>query len=213
MSQRFVYAVDNFYANPDAVRRRALSMPFTEPEDYTGWRTRPYFQTGVRRRIESALRLPLRHWSEADDERNYNRGHGVFYFGLTRGSRAEVAGVHYDSPAHWVTMIVYLTPDAPADAGTSLWQHRATGLSAAPTARDAARLKRPVQELGEILERDTRRRNRWRELDRIGNVYNRAVFYRSGVLHSATRHFGGDVRDGRLYQTFRFAVARPAEAR
>lgn len=206
MIQRFVYAVDNFYPDPGAVRRRALALPFTEPEEYTGWRTCPYFQPGIKRRIEATLRLPLRRWSEDDDELNYNRGHGVFYFGLAHGPRAEMAGVHVDRPADWVTMIVYLTPDAPADAGTSLWQHRATNLTAAPTARDAARLNSSVEELEEVLEQDGLRPARWRELDRIGNIYNRAVFYRSGLLHSATRHFGSNLRNGRLYQTFRFAV-------
>lgn len=206
MSRRFVLAVDDFYRDPDAVRARALALGFSEPEEYTGWRTRPLFPSGVRRRVESVLRLPLTRWREGDDRQNYLRGHGVFYFGLSRGSRAETPGVHFDEPLDWVTMLVYLTPRAPHDAGTSLWQHRATGLSSAPTRRDAERLGKSVDELNELLLRDGHNKSKWRELDRIGNVYNRAVFYRSGILHSATRHFGSSPATGRLYQTFRFAV-------
>lgn len=32
------------------------------------------------------------------------------------------------------------------------------------------------------------------------------VAYPLGVLHSASRHFGGSAADGRLYQTFRLGV-------
>ncbi len=206
MGRRFVLAVDDFYRDPDAVRRQALGLEFSEPDEYTGWRTRPLFPRGVRSRVESVLRLPITRFSESDDRQNYLRGHGVFYFGLSKGPRAEAPGVHFDSPLDWVTMIVYLTPDAPHDAGTSLWQHRATGLASAPARRDAARFGKPVGELNAMLLRDGHDKSKWNELDRLGNVYNRAVFYRSGILHSATRHFGSSPATGRLYQTFRFAV-------
>ena len=202
--RRFLMAVDNFYPDPDRLRAEALRLPYAEPPDYVGWRTRPVRPRGVRRRIEQAIRLPITRWvNEADD---FELGDGVFYIGLSRGERAERVGVHYDEPAGWVTMVVYLTPGAPADAGTSLWRHRPTGLTTRPTRRDAERLGVSVAELNDALDGDSRRRSRWEEIDRVGNVYNRAVFYHSGMLHSATRHFGRSVRDGRVYQTFRFAV-------
>lgn len=204
MARRFLLAVDDFYPNPDRVREKALAMTYTEPADYVGWRTRAHHEPGVRGRIERALRLKVTDWP--DDFDDINLGNGVFFTGLSRGARAETVGVHYDTPADFVTMVVYLTPGAPPDTGTSLWQHRATGLTARPVAADARRLGVSVAELNRVLERDGQRPHRWRELDRVGNVYNRAVFYLSGMLHSATRHFGGGLRDGRVYQTFRFGV-------
>jgi hypothetical protein len=60
--------------------------------------------------------------------------------------------------------------------------------------------------LRHVLERDAGRRERWIEIDRIGYRPNRMVAYPSGVLHSATRHYGGSLADGRLYQTFRVGV-------
>src|SRR5947208_3525951 len=121
--KRFLISVDGFYADPNAVRRRALAMPYSHPEHVTGWRTR------------------------------------------------------CDQPLRWAMFLIYLTPGAPYDAGTSLWQHRKTGLTSRPTGRDAARLGTTVDELARILERDSRTKSRWVEIDRVGNVFNRAVMF------------------------------------
>lgn len=197
-------AVDGFYPNPDRVRAKALEMDYVEPDGLVGWRTKPYFPAGVRERIEKILRARINVWP--DDPEDVELSNGTFFFGLSAGRLAETVGVHYDYPAAYVTMVVYLTPGAAHDAGTSLWQHRPTGLTAAPTPADARRLGTTVAELERVLLRDSTSPRRWRELDRVGNLYNRAVFYRSGLLHSATRHFGSSLRNGRVYQTFRFGV-------
>ncbi len=63
-----------------------------------------------------------------------------------------------------------------------------------------------VDELIAMLNSDSKLPEKWKERDRVGNVYNRAVFYHSGMLHSATRHFGSNLRYGRIYQAFRFGV-------
>lgn len=197
-------AVDDFYPDPDIVRRKALEMPYTHPEEYVGWRTRAFHTDGIKERIEQSLRLRLTSWEGNVDE--INLGNGVFFTGFASGPKAETVGIHYDTPADFVTMVVYLTPNAPFDTGTSLWQHRATGLTAKPTPADAGRLKMTLEELEELLLRDGQQPRKWLEIDRVGNVYNRAVFYYSGMLHSATRHFGSNLRNGRIYQTFRFGV-------
>jgi len=64
----------------------------------------------------------------------------------------------------------------------------------------------PVGQLARIVERDSRTKSRWIEIDRVGNVYNRAVMFPGGFYHSATRHFGSGLRDGRIYQSFHFPV-------
>ncbi|HEX9945538.1 MAG TPA: DUF6445 family protein [Thermoanaerobaculia bacterium] len=202
--RRFLLAVDNFYPDPDRVREQALRMEYVQPESLVGWRTRPLFVRGVKERIERTLRLPITTWP--DDPDDAELGNGSFFFGLSTGRLAERVGVHFDTPSEMVTMLVYLTPGAPYDAGTSLWQHRPTGLLAKPRPADARRLGTTVEELEDRIDRDSRNPRRWREIDRVGNVYNRATFYRSGMLHSATRHFGSNVQNGRIYQTFRFGV-------
>jgi len=114
--------------------------------------------------------------------------------------------VHYDDPNDDITVLIYLTPGLAPAYGTSLWQHKSTGLTRAPTQADARRLGMTLTRLRERLERDSENRRRWIEVDRAGHKYNRMVAYASGMLHSASRHFGSSLATGRLYQTFRLGV-------
>ena len=200
--QRFIRVVDDFYAHPAAVYRHARAAAYYEPDNATGFRSEGVFhERGVRARLQRVLGLRIVRWDTDPAD-----GNGIFYLGLAHGRQREVPAVHFDHPSDDVTAVVYLSPGPPADCGTSHWMHRATGLSDAPTTADARRLGRPVDELRRVLERDAGRRERWIEIDRIGYRPNRLVAYPSGVLHSATRHFGGNTADGRLYQTFRIGV-------
>ena len=55
-------------------------------------------------------------------------------------------------------------------------------------------------------KKEIKNRSKLIETDRIGYKYNRMVAYPSGALHSATQHYGGTLKDGRIYQTFRIGV-------
>lgn len=202
--KRFIRVVDDFYPDPDAVRRRALEMTYSEPENLVGWRTEAYQPRGIKERIEERFGVRIKYWEE--DVAKIELCNGVFFTSYAKGDRGERVGIHFDEPPVWVMFLIYLTPNAPYDAGTSLWQHRKTGIYAKPTKRDADRLGMPLEKLAELLERDARTRSRWIEVDRIGNVYNRAVMFPGGFLHSASRHFGSGFRDGRIYQSFHFPV-------
>lgn len=199
---RFLVARDGFYRDPDQVYRSALAATYHEPVDAIGWRsTAVHHEPGVRARLQRILGLRITRWDTDPAE-----GNGVFYLGLSRGGRKEVPGVHFDYPRDDVTVVVYLTPGLADDCGTSLWRHRATGLTDEPTPADARRLGRSRAELLALLLRDSRHRRRWIETDRVGYRANRLVAYPSGVLHSATRHYGATAGDGRVYQTFRVGV-------
>lgn len=204
--KKFLIAVDDFYSDPDGIRRRALEMPYAEPESVVGWRTRCYQPRGIKERIERKFAVRIKYW-EADLDA-IEACNGVFFQSYDRGAHAESVGIHYDQPLSWVMFLIYLTPGAPYDAGTSLWQHRRTGLVSRPTPRDAKRLRVPLAKLEDVLERDSHTKSRWIEIDRVGNVYNRAVMFPGGFYHSATRHFGSSFRDGRIYQSFHFPVER-----
>lgn len=199
---RFLLVRDGFYVAPQLVYRAAQGADYFEPPGWTGFRSRRvYHERGVRQRLERLLGVRITRWDTDPEE-----GNGVFYQGFSKGSRAEVPGVHADWPYDDITCVVYLTPDLPPDCGTSLWRHRATGLETVPNSADARRLGQPLNELRETLERDALRRNRWIEIDRAGYRFNRMVAYPSAMLHSATRHHGKSSTDGRLYQTFRIGV-------
>lgn len=194
-------AVDHFYGRPHRVRRRAESIGYTEPEDLTGWRSkRGFFPRGVISRLRGIAGRNI----ALDPPEGTPYDNGAFFQAFAEGRRSETPGVHYDDPVDHMICLVYLTPDIPARCGTSFFRHKRTGLETAPTRLDARRLDTPIADLRDRLERDSCHRDRWREIDRVGYRFNRAVIFPARRLHAATRHFGHDVNDGRIYQLFRF---------
>jgi hypothetical protein len=200
--QRFVIVKDDFYADPMNVYHEARTVDYHEPKYYTGLRSlNVYHQAGVRQILEKILGIKITRWDT--DPRDEN---GVFYCGFSKGKNKEVPGVHSDLPHDDITVLIYLTPGLPFDCGTSLWMHRQTKLTDPPTAQDARRLKVKLSDLRERFEVESKKRSKWIEIDRIGYCFNRMVAYPSGALHSATQHYGGTIKDVRLYQTFRIGV-------
>jgi Family of unknown function (DUF6445) len=212
MSRNLIQVVDNFYPDPDAIRRRALNTRFkSRSGDALGWCTRGYQVKRTKEYIQEAFRIRVDYWE--DSLTNPETENGSFFHTFATGKRADLVGVHHDSPTSyykkrdvWFLLIIYMTPRAPFDAGTSLWQHRLTGLTAGPTKHDAQQRKIPVDELERLLARDYSKLSKWREIDRVGNIYNRAVMFQSSKLHSASRHFGNNLANGRLIQVFYFSI-------
>nr|MBP6315773.1 hypothetical protein [Chitinophagaceae bacterium] len=200
--QRFIIVKDSFYENIDEVLQAAKSATYYEPEHVTGFRsTTVYHQKNIRRKLEQILGIQINRWDTDPIQEN-----GVFYQGFSKGKRREIPGVHSDEPYNDITILIYLTPDLPVDCGTSLWMHKETGLMNPATPQDARKLGMTLSALRELLEVESTDRSKWVEIDRIGNRLNRMVAYPSGVFHSATKHFGSTMSNGRLYQTFRVGV-------
>lgn len=199
---RFLLVVDNFYNNPEEVVSIAQAASYYEPEHCTGFRsTTVYHEKGIQKKLEKILGIKITRFDSNPSDEN-----GVFYQGFSKGKRKEVPGVHSDWPFDDITVLIYLTKNLPYDCGTSLWQHKQTGLTDAPTAQDARRLKMKLADLTELLENDSKNRSKWLEIDRAGHRFNRLVAYPSGVLHSATKHYGNSMQNGRIYQTLRIGV-------
>jgi hypothetical protein len=82
---------------------------------------------------------------------------------------------------------------------------KTTGLRAAPTDDDAARLNTSTQALaiatydGKLVDP-----TQWDEVDRVGNVYNRMMCWDATMLHAATSYFGDRPENARLFQMFFF---------
>lgn len=200
--KRFVLVKDDFYSHPIQVYKKAQEADYYEPEHSTGYRSKEvYHETGVKAKLENILGIKITRWDTDPLEEN-----GVFYEGFSEGKKKEVPGVHSDEPYNDLTVVVYLTPNLPFDCGTSLWMHKSTGLCNPVMPADARRLKQPIGLLRQQLEKESKQRQKWMEIDRIGYRFNRMVAYPSGVFHSATRHYGDHSKNGRLYQTFRVGV-------
>ena len=94
--------------------------------------------------------------------------------------------VHNDKP-NTLAAIIYLEPDAPFDTGTSFYRHIETG---------ATQMGKFITDVDKVDAYDPQK---WEEIDRIGNVYNRCVIFDANRYHCATKYTGD-----RLFQTFFF---------
>lgn len=199
---RFLIVKDNFYDQPHKVYEKALQATYYEPEHVTGYRTtKVYHEKDVKGKLEKILGIKIIRWDTDPMEEN-----GVFYQGLSKGKKKEVPGVHSDEPFNDVTIVIYLTPGLPLNCGTSFWMHKQTGLVDPVTPADARRHKMNFTKLRDQLEKESKDRSKWIEIDRVGYRFNRMLAYPSGAFHSATNHYGGSLQGGRIYQTFRVGV-------
>ena len=193
--------IDNFYDDPDAVRALALRQSFSEDSAiYTGWRskTRLLSETMLAR-FRTILGARVLH---ADNPHS-----GAFQCAV----KSNRICVHAD-PCSFAGLI-YLTPDAPSESGTSFFRHRSLGATHGPTDADALRRNIPVEALREELFRvntfengDPAINEVWDRVDRVGNVYNRLVLWDGMRLHAASGYFGDSLTTGRMVQVFFFST-------
>lgn len=173
--------VDDFYADPDAIRNFALSLEYEEDlRWYKGLRSKQTFATPeVKKAFEEILGVEV-----FDFDTGYN---GCFQ--ITTAENPQV--YHYDSQ-RWAAMI-YLTPDAPVQSGTRLHKSRINGTrhSTDPDSDSAFN--------GNFYDS-----TRFDVVDSAGNVYNRLVLMDARSFHSAGPYFGDSPETGRLIQLFFF---------
>jgi hypothetical protein len=194
--------IDNFYDDPDAVRAFALTQEYVEDSAiYTGWRS-------TTRLISESMLARFRLWLGAQVLHADNPHSGSFQYAI----RSNRICIHAD-PCSFAG-VIYLTPQAPSDSGTSFFRHRSIGATHGPTAEEASRRNTSVEVLRNELFRTNTYNNGdrgmeavWDQVDRVGNVFNRLVLWDGMRLHAASAYFGDSLQTGRLVQVFFFATA------
>jgi hypothetical protein len=179
------WIVDNFYARPDAVRDFALSQEFDEGgfgRGYIGRRTvQQFLFPGLKERFEEIMGVKITKWEE----------HGMN--GRFQNARAGEPLVYHCDDQRWAGML-YLTPNAPFECGTTLFAHKETKVRHNSDPNIMKAFARQT-----FLDRTP-----FEPVDVLGNVYNRLVIFDAGCIHAASEYFGDDLETGRLWQMFFF---------
>mgnify|MGYP005856538257 CR=1 FL=1 len=193
-----ILVVDDFYANPDEVRAFALRQEYQpNPKDHKGQRSKQRFAfPGIKERFEQLLGKRITNW----DNYGYN---GVFQFCVGGDP------IVYHSDRQMWAGVIYLTPDAPPDSGTTIYRSRATkGRTVAESQKTMAYKPASERECEQLMYKDKLLdRTAWETVDVMGNVYNRLALWDARLVHAATNYFGTDINNGRLFQMFFFDVA------
>tara|TARA_B100001939_G_scaffold268167_1_gene235700 strand:+ start:214 stop:792 length:579 start_codon:yes stop_codon:yes gene_type:complete len=179
--QMTTWVVDNFYADPMAVRNFALKQEFVEEKDYyKGCRTKhQYFLPGTKEAFEKIMGIQIREWES----------HGMC--GKFQYCTAQDSLVYHHDGQTWAAMI-YLTPDAPYDCGTSLF-----------ASKNGAR-KSSDANIGTAFDGGFYDSTKFDLIDSIGNVFNRLFIFDAQNIHAASKYFGQTLEDSRLFHIFFF---------
>jgi len=187
--------VDNFYANPDAVRDYVLQQEFKHNEKYhKGARTeRQYIPSWVKAEFSRLLNKEVTEFVGAT---------GVFQYCVAKDNVV----YHYDTQQY--AAMVYLSPDAPLQTGTRTLKSKITGLMTAATDEDAKRLERTKEDLDSLSFNGNNFYdvNNFEIVDTVANVYNRLVIFNARALHAATGYYGDTKENGRLFHLYFFNV-------
>jgi hypothetical protein len=174
---------DNFLENPDDYRKFALSQKYDIRGNYPG----------VRAKFTSSVYLNILNEAlgKAIGQEFEHEGASTWFQACTE--LEEFNWIHHDTKD--LAGILYLTPNAPIDYGTSIFRHIPTGKMYADQSIEDQGLHR--------YEDD------WEEVIRVGNVYNRLVLYDGFLYHRSTKFgFGNSLENCRLTQTFFLNLGR-----
>lgn len=182
-----MWVVDNFYANPDAIRQFALEQEYQENHDgemgYIGRRTHKQFLfPGLKEEFERIIGRKITRWED----------HGMN--GRFQYAKAGEPLVYHCDDQSWAGML-YLTPNAPYQCGTSTYALKNTDIR-----------HRTHPDIMECFKPGSRNFDRtpFEQVDVLGNVYNRLVIFNAGYLHSASEYFGFTPENSRLWHMFFF---------
>jgi len=188
--QTSLIITDNFYNEPDEIRKYALAQEFETRGNFPGQRTKP-----------------VHHWDCKEVIQRIIQSHGgeITYFGdayttaFQYTTEKDSSWIHADQTTNWAG-VLYLTPDAPANGGTGLFRHKETGWETAPRLKNGNYDQKGLDK----VNADARNYDAWEMTAMTAPIYNRLVLYRGDMFHTSLEYFGKDKYDGRLFQTFFF---------
>jgi len=182
------WIVDNFYDDPYKVRDFALKQNYIEGgigRGFIGRRTEEQFLfPNLKCRFESIMDKKITKWKE---------------YGMNGRFQIAWSGeqlVYHCDRQQWGAML-YLTPDAPYQCGTTLYAHKKTrARNYYEDGWDASWKDIP----GDPHLDGTS----FEPVDVLGNVFNRLVIFDASNIHSASEYFGTVSENARLWQMFFF---------
>jgi len=186
-----VYIVDDFLEDPDSSRQHALSSEFPLVGPFPGFRTRspaPEWGDVNKHKFEEILGRPIRQWPKRESP-NGGAGNTLFHVAFASAKPS----IHWDN-GEW-SAVLYLTPNPPADSGTTIWVDEHTN----------------TYKYDDFIAAGNTNiaQGKWKPLKVLEPKYNRLVLYPANFIHCATRAgFGNTMETARLTQVYFFATEK-----
>ena len=185
--------VDNFYKDPDAIREYAITnLTFNSSGYHKGERSQERFiLNGTKERFEQIIGRKVTNWEHPE------YANGRFQFCV------EDDPIVYHVDNQTFAAVVFLSPDAPLNAGTATFKSKITGATRFEEF-DTPEFITTFKGYGsEINFYDG---SSFEVVDQVGNVYNRLVIWDAKTIHAATEYYGNNINNSRFFQLFFFDV-------
>ena len=202
----FVFVIDDFLDDPDAVRRRALQLDYQVEGRFPGRNSTekiiiPGLEQIVSQLVHASLCAP---WDESFSHCNVR---------LSLASDDRPGRIHIDQ-SHW-SGILYLTRNEDCQGGTEFFRHLPTGTDRVPMTPDQLRSTgydsyEALQK--EILDRDALDRSKWERTMTVPMRYNRLILLQPQYWHTSGPSFGDSIENGRLVYLLFFMLQRQRAA-
>lgn len=191
-----IMVFENFYKNPDEIRKYALGLNYQPPENHgaVGYRCQEgrKILPGTKEFFEKSLGCKIKFGTELG-EWDYSTN------GCFQWCNKDVPLVYHADSQEYAG-IIYLTPDAPPNCGTSFFKHKKYNSMSGKDIFKHDDWHDPNLEYNDwFLDKEP-----WEQVDSIGNVYNRLVIFKASNVHAVTEYFGETIEDSRLFQLFFF---------
>ena len=189
--------IDDFLADPHAVRRAALALDYGSEANRSNFPGRNSSRALPTRILEEAVSRQI--GVEVTGTPRTSHGHCR----ITLKSDAGKSGVHVD-PAFYSGILYLSRPEdcaRPNAGGTDFFRHKATGLDRVPPSNEAARAAgfRDVESVfTEVVNKDTTHPAKWQRTMRVPIRFNRLILFSPWLFHNAAPGFGTDLESGRL---------------
>lgn len=196
-----VTILDNFLDEPDKIRAWALQQEYHPPEDgrWPGLRSKPIHE----------LNTPFFHlvcrkfFSQFYDVQNMEElsWEVIMYLQMVPKDY-DYGWIHSDEEMSQITGIIYLSPNANLNGGTSIYRNKSNLVQPISVnnefKKDSYLKKIPIQEAKKNKED-----HNWQyeETIRVSNVYNRLISFDSQLSHAA-QDFFGEGEEARLTLVF-----------
>lgn len=196
-----VTVVNDFYDDPDAIRKFALAQKYRHCHEIPG---NPFVFPGSRtddlRNLSSTLYEKVcRKFVSVF----HNAEHDYMRWAISTNFQSVTAGyekgaIHTDHNTIFAA-VLFLTPNAPLDSGTSLFKKNKTF--------DQAKYQKAIEE-NDAIYRNKQKVMKdeyhamFDEVVRVNNVYNSIIIYEGDTFHAANQFFGDTLKNSRLTQVF-----------
>jgi hypothetical protein len=201
-----IVVIDNFYRNPEAVRRYALNKVSyisneNLPEKFPGTESQQsFYSADVISKMEQAIGERI-----VAEPAQYSFG----VFAKTYAKDEKKKTIHVDG-SDW-TALLYLSRPEDCQGGTSFYEDKSLGWNQIP---DIETLNQRGFESVEdfkntYLKAMGQEYSNWKVSTRVGMKFNRMVIFRAGALfHAAEGYFGETDENCRLIQLFFFKTMK-----